>query len=181
MKKNEFIINGNITKIIIKSSKYGYFEAFIDTFNLDLVKNYCWHVHFEKHINGFYVVTNTSRLENYDKKQTRIILHRLITNCPKGLMVDHINHNTLDNRRENLRVCKNKENMENLIKAQINNKSCGVLGVHYHKRDKVYQAQISHNNKRIYLGSYSNMDEAKKAYEDAKEKYFSPIKVNDNA
>jgi hypothetical protein len=45
--------------------------------------------------------------------QSSVNMHRLITQCPKGLEVDHINHDTLDNRRSNLRVCTHKQNMEN--------------------------------------------------------------------
>ena len=44
-------------------------------------------------------------------------LHRLIANPPKGLVVDHINGNRLDNRRKNLRVCTSAQNAVNRIKS----------------------------------------------------------------
>ena len=40
-------------------------------------------------------------------------LHRLVTNCPEGMVVDHKNHNRLDNRKRNLRICTVKENNQN--------------------------------------------------------------------
>lgn len=49
-------------------------------------------------------------------KGKKIYLHRFLMNSPEGLIVDHINHQTLDNRRENLRVVTHSENMKNRIK-----------------------------------------------------------------
>ena len=49
----------------------------------------------------------------YFSNSKREMLHRLIVNCPKGKVVDHINGNTLDNRKENLRICSKLENQYN--------------------------------------------------------------------
>ena len=70
-------------------------------------------------------------------------LHRFLTDCPQGMVVDHINGNTLDNRRENLRVCTQKENVRNQHKLAKNNKS-GYRYIHWHKRDKKWIVQIYH-------------------------------------
>lgn len=42
-----------------------------------------------------------------------VLLHRYIMDCPEGLVVDHLNHDTLDNRRINLRICTQSDNMKN--------------------------------------------------------------------
>lgn len=47
----------------------------------------------------------------YDRNS--LALHRYITNCPKGYEVDHINHNTLDNRKQNLRIVSHRDNCRN--------------------------------------------------------------------
>ena len=60
---------------------------------------------------NYYAYTNKDENKN-------IALHRLITKCPNGLMVDHLNHNTLDNRLENLKICTNKENQHNSPKEK---------------------------------------------------------------
>lgn len=97
-------------------------------------------------------------------------LHRVITDCPKGMEVDHINHNTLDNRKSNLRICTHQENLmnQNLNK---NNKS-GNKGVCYSKSINKYVATIGFKGKTINLGSYSTIDEAISVRKEAELKYF---------
>ena len=70
---------------------------------------------------------------------------------PKGLVVDHINGNTLDNRRSNLRVCTQSQNLMN-SKKPSNNKS-GFKGISWHKSSKSWQVYITANKKRI-IGGY---------------------------
>lgn len=67
---------------------------------------------------------------NYIRNSKGQWLHRLITNCPKGLEVDHIDRNPLNNKRENLRCVTRAENNRN--KRQYNkypNKSTGIYGI----------------------------------------------------
>lgn len=81
----------------------------------------------------------------------RIRLHRWLTNCPKGMCVDHINHNTLDNRKCNLRICTTFGNNQN----NRNNKT-GQAGVYWSNRDKTFIVEINHK----YLGRSKNLNEA---------------------
>ena len=85
------------------------------------------------------------------KDNKRIRLHRFITNCPKDKVVDHINHNTLDNRKCNLRICTRFENNQN----NSNNKT-GQAGVYWSNRDKTFIVELNHK----YLGRSKNLDEA---------------------
>lgn len=111
VKKNEIIVENDIIKIILKSEKYETQYALIDFEDYEKIKNYTWWVN-AKHYPKFYV-------NAWDRKnKKRIQLHRIITNCPKELVVDHINHNPLDNRKCNLKVCTQLENMQNISKSK---------------------------------------------------------------
>ena len=94
-----------------------------------------------------------------------IRMHRVIMNCPKGMVVDHINNNPLDNRKVNLRICTQSENMKNM-KVHVNNKS-GYRGVSYSKERKKFCAYISVENKTKGLGRFDTAKEAAEAYNKA--------------
>ena len=103
-----------------------------------------------------------------------IKLHRYIMNCPEDMVVDHINHNTLDNRKENLRICTKKQNERN-IKLRSNNVS-GYTGVGFHKETNKWRAYIQKDNKLITLGLFKNKKDAIKARKEAEKKYFGEFR-----
>ncbi|MGD0078071.1 MAG: HNH endonuclease [Sedimentisphaerales bacterium] len=96
-------------------------------------------------------------------------LHRLIANAPKGILVDHHNGKSLDNRSENLRLATRAQN--NCNKSKQKNASSKYMGAHFHKLHKKWIAQLSHNNKHIFLGYFDNEIDAAKAYDAAAKKY----------
>ena len=95
------------------------------------------------------------------------VMAREITKCPKGLVVDHINTNPLDNRKANLRICTRAENARNL-NPRKNNKF-GLKGVK-EMEGRIY-ALIKINGKQIWLGTYPTPELAAKAYDRAAIKY----------
>jgi HNH endonuclease len=90
-----------------------------------------------------------------------VLLHRAIINAPKGMCVDHINGNTLDNRRSNLRLATHKQNMQNRKKHNCKNPYKGV----YEKRSGRYTAMIFDNSKLKNLGVFETAEEAAKVYD----------------
>ncbi len=67
----------------------------------------------------------------YIKSTGGLRLHRVITDCPKDKVVDHINHDPLDNRRSNIRICDVGDNNRNMSISKRN--TTGVVGVRYRK------------------------------------------------
>ena len=91
-----------------------------------------------------------------------VLMHREIMNAPKGKEVDHKNGNKLDNTRQNLRLCTGQQNKFN-TKKPITNTS-GFKGVYRIKNSTKWMAQISFNDKSIYLGMYNTKKEAATVY-----------------
>lgn len=94
------------------------------------------------------------------RKAKTIYLHKLLVDCPKGMVVDHKNLNKLDNRLSNLRVCSHSQNHSN-SKLQKNNTS-GFKGVT--KAKNKWHARIKLMGKDIHLGNFSSKSSAAKAY-----------------
>ena len=134
-------------------------EQFLfDKEDYEKIKDYCWYKS-----NSGYVIHDR-------QNQKSILLHRLITNCPEELVVDHINHDKLDNRKSNLRVCTHADNQKNL-KSNSRNTS-GHLGVcHIKSRDR-WQSYIYINKKKKTLGNFKNKEDAIRVREEAEKKYY---------
>lgn len=106
-------------------------------------------------------------------KRPRIAMHRIIMQAKRGQIVDHKNHNGLDNRRSNLRIVTKLQSAWNRRVSKAN-KSCGLKGVSF-VRDRngkpVYCiARVTKNNKRTYLGIFPTPQKAYAAYLKASKK-----------
>ena len=96
---------------------------------------------------------------------TRLMLHHAIMGKPpKGLVVDHINHNGLDNRKDNLRFGTNQQNQQN--SRSHKNSSSQYKGVSLYKRprSKRWEAYITHKRKKTHIGYFTCAHEAALAY-----------------
>jgi len=78
-------------------------------------------------------------------------MHREILNAPPALVVDHINHNGLDNRKKNLRLCTVAQNSMNQRPSRRKNKSSKYKGVSFDKKSRVFRAIIWCNKKQYFL------------------------------
>ncbi len=130
-------------QIQITSTKY----ALVDQEDFDLLNQYKWSLN----VYGY-------AYRNYSCKNGGL-MHRVITKSQKGFDVDHINHNTLDNRKENLRVCTRAENLRN-SKKRIGSSIFKGVSIHQGK----WRARIKFFYKDIHLGMFNSEIEAAKAY-----------------
>lgn len=96
-------------ELIINSKKHGRFVVFFDEEDADLILSKKWHIRNKISSRNIYAAAYVR-----DGKITKnILMHRLIMNPSSQMVVDHKNHNGLDNRRSNLRVCTNRQNTLN--------------------------------------------------------------------
>jgi hypothetical protein len=146
---------------IIKIKEY---DVLISECDFERVIAHRWSLAFSNKGDGPYFAYRTPRPE-----RKRILLHRFIVNCPHGNCVDHINCNTLDNRRSNLRICTQAENRFNSRKSKSN--TSGYKGVSWCKDTKKWRSQIKLNGKQINLGHFNNPEKAYEAYVSASKKY----------
>jgi hypothetical protein len=110
-----------------------------------------------------------------DSNGKNIKMHQEILGCKPGEEGHHRNHNTLDNRRQNLRKCTQEQNKKGK-KLQRNNTS-GFIGVYWRKDLKMWVAMIGHEGKVLYLGQFSTAEEAAHARDEAAKKYHGEFAV----
>ena len=113
-------------------------EFYFDLEDYDKIKDYCWHLNV-----GGYVVSGNLRL------------NRLILNCSENYVVDHIDRNPLNNQKNNLRLCMQRNNTKN-TSMRSSNRS-GFTGVWKDKRNGRWTAEITVDNKKLYLGNYRTL------------------------
>jgi hypothetical protein len=139
------------------------YQFIIDDEDWSKVQTIKWYILKQKQGRQIYLV-NTSR-EYSSGKTINIRLHRFILGITDRLLhVDHINGNTLDNRKQNLRICSPAENARNSKVSTRKDKTTKFKGVRQRKDNKKFQARIRVNRKLINLGHYDKVEDAAKAY-----------------
>jgi hypothetical protein len=90
---------------------------------------------------------------------------------PKGKDTDHINGDTLDNRRCNLRVCSHQQNISNR-KKQRNPTTSQYKGVHLDKARGKWHAKLRSHGRMVHIGYFTSEEDAAQAYNEAARKHF---------
>lgn len=168
--KNKYKINNEYAIIFAKNKDKIEMEVLIDIDYLQKLLQHKGTVILRENVlgNTYYAAIT----KNYQK----LFLHRTIVDCPGNLHVDHINHNTLDNRKINLRIVDRFENQQNRIDIAKNNRS-GYRGVYWKKDKNKWAAQIRINNKNHHLGYFDNVLEAAQVATEGRKKLM-PFSIN---
>lgn len=172
--KNDYKILGDTTIIYLKRRDGSFLEALVSTNDLPKLKatDYSWHAKWNENNKSFYVVAS----KIIDGVKKTIPLHRFLTDAQPDQIPDHINHQPLDNRRENLRLISVGGNNQNLKGAKKNSKS-GIRCVSWHKVTQKWRVQIGVKGKTKHIGFYHDIKEAEKAAIEARAKYL-PYSTN---
>jgi hypothetical protein len=144
-------------KIKLTQNQY----AIVEPEDFEELNKYKWYA-----VNGghtFYAV-RPGYNENY--KRTTIKMHRQIMRPARDKYVDHINHNGLDNRRENLQCVTPEQNSWNRKKEKVGGSS-KYTGVRWCEHRKKWRASIRRNGAKEHLGYFDSEIEAAKAYDEA--------------
>lgn len=156
--KNDYEIRGDVTAIFLKRRDGSQLETLIDTADLPRAMEFpgSWYAAFYKNNKSCYA---QGLLKADRNKRITVKLHRWITNPKKEEIPDHINHDTLNNTRTNLRVIPKKYNKQNTKGAYVCNKS-GVRGVTWHKKYKKWYANYRLHGHLYFVGSFDTIADA---------------------
>lgn len=178
---NNYIIDkkNNIVKIELRRRGEENLWTIIDIEDLQRILDfpYSWFSKYDPHINDFYSVsTEYLYFDNKKPVNRPVYLHQYIMRA-EGRIVDHINNNTLDNRKSNLRIVPDANNSKNRKGRNRNNKS-GYRNVS--RYDNQWYVQLQVNGKNTCLGKFplDNLDDAVKFAEEMRQKYYGEYAGN---
>ena len=149
---NDYRVDGEFAFLILTTRDPGItIEAIIDVAQLDrVISAGRWYAVLDTRSNGHYYVVHCRTLQR---------LHRFLIDAQPDMVVDHINHNTLDCRLTNLRECTRSENNANRSGATSLSTS-GVKNVNWDSHRQRWRVAITKDGKKHRFGSFASIAEA---------------------
>lgn len=162
---NDYEIRGDHVAVFVRRQNGDQFEFLIDTEDLPLIRT----------LSNTYSIANCSG-KYYAKGYRRVgvrryqkpYVHRMILDAPSGMVVDHINGDGLDNRRSNLRIVTQSENLQNRRGPMTNSRS-GIRGVFRRSDCDRWEAQVV-LGRRKYRSLHPTIEEAEAAVREMRRK-----------
>ncbi len=165
--KNRFEVRGEDAVLFLKRVSAEDLECFIEASDLAVValSGICFSSIWNAKSQTFYAGGYLPRKRGEGAKKTYIYLHRLVTNAPEGSVVDHWDHNGLNNRKtSNLRVVSHTENLLNRRGATSRSAS-QIRGVRFREDIGRWSAEIKLDGIARPLGAFDTAEEAKAAFD----------------
>ena len=136
--------------------------AQVSDHRFDELNQYLWYARYDPKMKSFYAMRNVRVSTG---KQKTVLMHRLIAGAPDGMPVDHIDHQTLNNQDENLRICTPSQNAQN---QRRDNNTSGYKGFDFYKVLGKWRARI----RGVDLGYFDSAEEAARAYDKKAKELF---------
>ena len=173
---NKFEVRKDCVAIFLYKRNGDMLETIVDLEDLDrlISLNLSWHPFYKKSINNYYAKA-TEYVDNDRAKCKTHYLHRVILNYSGDKIVDHEDHNTLNNRKNNLKLVTQSLNMKNGEKQRINNTS-GERNVAWDNNEGKWlvQLQVGGKNKLFDRFDKDDLENAKKLARELREKIYKP-------
>lgn len=156
IKTNEWIKNEDCYELKIQYKKDEYISTYIDIIDYERTSNKQWRTS-HKGVNGtkIYIITGSPA------KNNMMYLHEFILGIKpeKGSEIDHIDGNSLNNRRNNIRIVSRLKNIQN-TSVRRDNTTSGIRGISYDKLHKTWITDFSFNKHRYYVKPFKTIHEA---------------------
>lgn len=130
----------------------GSFPFLFDLEDLPVIKSHIWYRDKDGYLVSCYYFNGQQRFVRF---------HRIVMRAQLGQVVDHINKDRSDNRKQNLRCCSRSENVRN--RGLCSSNTSGVTGVFFDKARDKWVASITHEHKRILIGRFATKEDAIRA------------------
>jgi hypothetical protein len=145
--------------------------AMVDVEDFEWLNQYKWHCsHYD------YAKRAVPNRSGKGRRQVSVYMHKLLCPVPEGKIADHVNRNSLDNRKENLRPATQKQNVWNRKFTRKGGKT-RYNGIRWDKNKEKWQVRLTINGRRKSFGYYADEIEAAKAYDRAAKKYRGEFAV----
>lgn len=139
--------------------------AFVDIALYDYLNRWKWCASYDAGTKSYYAVRSGYTYSK--KRRTEQMAWAIVGKPPKGFVIDHINGDTLDNRKDNLRIVTIRRNSQNTYRHRQGK----FVGINWHPKNRSWIARIHVNGKKLHLGCFSTPEAANLAYKQAVEQY----------